>query len=192
MDISTLFLGSGFGLLVTLLAWGNLMREPRRDIIKLENECRQWLRLKKSDITPIFRGEDKDIKNEFRFSATDRIKALMTILGKGTITNKKELGTIRKIDDLNRERANLEEYYKKRYKLIIYLMISLFILGALAIYTEGSYLKVWDFNLEINKLYLLIVVIPIGFVIKNLIDVYRREERFVIQILDAWDSIEGK
>ena len=96
-----------------------------------------------------------------------------------------------KIDDLNRERANLEKYYKKRYQLILIFTLLVFILGLLAIYTEGHIVNIGSVNFPINMLYLIVILVPIGLIFKNLIDVYKREEKFIIQILDAWDSIEG-
>ena len=38
LDSFMLLFGMGFGLFVALLAWGNQLRTPRKEIMELENE----------------------------------------------------------------------------------------------------------------------------------------------------------
>jgi len=183
MDIPTLFLGSGFGLLIALLAWGNQMREPRKEIRNLENECRQWLRLNKEEITPLIR--------EGKYTTTDRMKSLMTLMGKRTINRSSQLVTIKKIEDLNKEWIKLDKLYKRRYQFSVFLMLVLFIFGGISLYTDTFFINLAEKQFSVNRLYFFPIVLIFLIILYNLIKTHLKEERFVIGILDAWDLIGG-
>ena len=50
MDLPTLLLGSGFALFVVLLAWGNQIREPRKETKHIEEEFRKEFHLQKEKL----------------------------------------------------------------------------------------------------------------------------------------------
>ena len=188
IDISTLFLGSGFGLFIALLAWGNQIREPRREIRNLESEFRKEFDLEKSEINPLIRDTDKKVK---KYSFMDTSIALISVMEKNTLPPKR-VELITKLKDLNKIREGLEKLYKSRYVLTFILTFLLFIFGSIALYTSDMTVNIPPLSVSINKLFLLNVLIIMFIIMMNLVLVYTKEETFIKKMSDISDDIEGK
>ena len=189
IDISTLFLGSGFGLFIALLAWGNQIREPRKEIRNLEYEFRTEFDLEKSEINPLIRDTDKKVK---KYSFMDTSLALISVMEKNTLQDAKRVKLLSKLKDLNKARKRLEKLYKSRYILTIILTFLLFIFGSLSLYTSETSIDIQSSSFSISGIYFLIVLIFMLVIMINLVIIYIREEIFIKMISGISDDIEGK
>ena len=189
MDISTLFLGSGFALFIALLAWGNQIREPRKEIRNLEYEFRNEFDLEKSEVNPLICNEDKNVK---KYTFMDTNMALISIMEKNTLRDAKRIKLLTKLKELNKIRAGLEKILKARYILTLVLTILLFIFGSLSLHSSEWTINIQSSSLSVNSIYLSIVLVMIFIITINLIATYLKEELFIKKMSDISDDIEGK
>ena len=190
MELSTLFLGSGFALFIALLAWGNQIREPRKEIRNLENEFRMEFDLNKSEVNPLIRDRDSK-KNVKKYTFTDTNLALISIMEKNTLQDAKRVGLLKKLKELNKTRQELENHYKGRYILTLILTFLLFIFGSISLYTSDMKIDIQPYSFSVNNIFFLIVLTVMVIITINLVIAYTKEEAFIKKMSDISDDIEG-
>ena len=121
LDLTGFFLGTAVALFITLLAWGNFIRRPREDLLKLEQKYIDTLGGKKKQILPLIRPYSTYTFNQQMNSILD-VWSDKKIKG----TDIKLSKEIRGLHDL---RKRLENQYAFRYFGTLSLIIISFVLG---------------------------------------------------------------
>jgi len=187
MDISTLFIGSGFALLIAFLAWGNQIRQPRKEIRELEEECINAYNLRKNEILPLMRNKDKNDK----YSTRDKLKSIISLVGQKKIRNAAQLDSLRRLGHLHDDCDKLNKLFIIRYRFAIVLMVSFYILGIISFYTKDLSLVFYIFDFNVDRIFIVIIFVIISFIIINLIVVHVSEEKFIDEMDKISDLIEG-
>lgn len=191
VDISTLLLGSGFALFIALLAWGNQIREPRKEIKQLEEEFRKEFDLKKSELNPLLRRSYENLTKSDKYTFMDEMTALISVMEKNTLKDGKDVNLLQQLKELNMTRCRLEKYYKNRYILSILLTFSFFILGIISIIGQNWKVTINEISYSMSGAYLIIVLFFVGIILINLIVTYYIEESFIDKIGEVSDLTES-
>ena len=188
-DITSLLLGSAFAFLLALLAWGDQIRKPRKEIMQLEENFRKEYNLKKEVTNPLIRKSYDDMKTSKRYSFLQQTKAMIDILENPKFKGKnvKLLEQFRKLHEI---RKKLEKEYSFRYLFSLWVCITLFILGAISVFTSDLFFYLFDTCININYVYLAIALIMAGVLIINFFITHKTEEKFMIEIYNIDDTLE--
>lgn len=187
MDISTLFLGSGFALFLVLLAWGNRIRESRRDVRELEDKFIKNFDTSKRTITPLVKESFKSVKKTPTEGFADMMSSLVEIMDK--IKEPKDVEVIDKFKEVFNLRNGLEKFYKTRYISAIIFTFLLFILGILSEYNGGVVIIGNPMlTYPLNYYYLGCFLGAVFFILIIMIIVYFKEENY-IELIEETDDI---
>lgn len=185
MDVFALLWGSGFALIIALLAWSNEIREPRKDIRQVEEDFANTFNLPKRKLKILIK---KSVKKEGETPINRLIKetsAVISIMGKfKTDEGPKGMAKLRDLFDM---RENIEKYYKFRYTLVIFLAFISFLLGSLAINHGKTPLIFWILNITYNHIYLGIFVLLVVILLIFIVIIYFKEEKIIKQIDEIYD-----
>ena len=132
MEISTLFWGSGFALFIAMLAWGNRIREPRKDVKELEILFIKNFETDKRTIRPLIKESYESLKKSPIEGFPDTIDSLVGIMDK--IENKEDVEVIEKFKRVDKLRKTLENFYKIRYLSSLLLTFFFILFGYSFIY----------------------------------------------------------
>ncbi|MBI2129460.1 hypothetical protein HYX19_03290 [Candidatus Woesearchaeota archaeon] len=191
LDFTNLLLGSAFGIFIALLAWGDQIRKPRKEIMELEETFRKEFNLKKSVTNPLIRKSYNSMQSSNRYSFLQQTKSMIQLLENPSIKgeNIKLLNQFRKLHGI---RQQLETDYTFRYIFSIWLCVILYSFGIISIYTNELTFSLFNITIEFNIVLLFIVIIMIGVLIHNFFIVHKGEELFVNEIYSTDDRIEVK
>jgi|SRR3989344_896996 len=191
LDITNLLLGSAFGIFIALLAWGDQIRKPRKEIMELEESFRKEFNLKKSVTNPLIRKSYDTMQSSGRYSFLQQTKSMIRLLENPSIKgeNIKLLNQFRKLHGI---RQQLESDYTFRYLFSIWLCIILYIFGIISIYTNELTFQLFNIITEFNIFLLFIVIIMIAVLIHNFFRTHEGEKLFVNEIYSTDDRIEVK
>jgi hypothetical protein len=176
-DFTTIFLGSGFALFIAILAWGDQIRSPRKEILRLEDIFREKFNLSKKNINPSLLKGYNIIKEASQSSFLIQTQAIIEIL------NSEKLGSydrqlLKDSLELQNLRKGLENFYNKRYLLTILTTIVLLILGILSISISFSY--------QMIIVSMSVSYIMVSFIILNIILTYFTEKTFIRKSLSIY------
>lgn len=185
MDTFTLFWGSGFALFIVLLAWGNEIRESRRDIRQVEEDFSNTFILPKRKLKILVK---KSVKKEGETPINRLIKetsAVISMMGKfKTDEGAKGMAKLRDLFDL---KENIEIYYKFRYILVIFLAFISFLLGSLAMNHGEVDFVFWILYITWNHIYLGIFASFIIILLMFVVIIYFKEEKIIKLIDEIYD-----
>jgi hypothetical protein len=167
MDIEGYLFGSGFGLLIVLLGWANQLTTKNQETKDLENQFLKKAKLLRSDFQKMI--------NEGGASE-DSFDKLMDLLFS---TERDHVRAFVKIKAIRSDVALLEKKYGRRFWLLTFLSILLFLTGIVSIMTPPEY-KLWMLAPSF---------ILIAFVFLNLIAIYRIEKRYTQTLNDAMEIL---
>jgi hypothetical protein len=185
MDLFTLLWGSGFALIIALLAWSNEIREPRKDIRQVEEDFANTFNLPKRKLKILIK---KSVKKEGETPINRLVKetsAVISIMGKFK-TDEGPKGMV-KIRDLFDMRENIEKYYKFRYILVIFLAFISFLLGSLAINHGQVQVIFWILNVTYNQIYQWIFFLLAILLLVSVVIIYFKEEKIIKLIDEIYD-----
>lgn len=183
-EVTNLLFGSAFGLFIALLAWGDQIRNPRKEITQLEEIFRKEFDLKKSTVSSLVKKSYDSEESSKKYTFLKQAESMIEILDNPKIKGE-SVSLLEKIRELHETRAKLEDNYRFRYLFSILMCISLFVFGMLSIFTETSTNKK-----GIECLYLIVILIFVFTLLVNFILTYRTENRFVNEINEISDEIE--
>lgn len=188
MELSTLFLGSGFALFITLLAWGNRIRESRSDIRKLEGRFIRNFDTDKRTITPLVKESFKSVKKSPTEGFADMMSSLVEIMD--NISEPKDVEVIDKFKDVFNFRNKLERFYKTRYISALIFTFLLFVLGILSEYNGSLIVENPLPTYPLNFYYLACFLTTVFFILIVMIIVYFKEEKYIV-LIEETDDIMG-
>jgi hypothetical protein len=121
-DIATFFLGTGVALTITLLAWGEQIRRPSKEIREIEDKFIHKYKVEKQALHTITQSDKKKQSNfsQFMSSLVSTIKKVPA--GKIELVNK--------LEKLQKIASDLETVLSYRYYFTIILSIALMVFGA--------------------------------------------------------------
>jgi len=167
LDITSLLLGSAFALFLTLLAWGDQIRNPRKEVTELEERFRTEFNIDKKVLNPLLRKSYDTLNCPKKYSFLEQTRSMISVLENKKLKgdNIKLLNIFRKLHDI---RKDLEKKYKFRYIFSIWFCVVLFILGIISLFTAESSFTLAKINLPINLIFLCIAIIFITiYIISN-------------------------
>jgi len=197
MALMELFFGSAFGLFIALLAWGDQIRKPRKEIMQLEERFRDEYNLPKQVTNPFIRKSYQTLQDSTKYSFLQQTKAMIKLLENPKMRkcNVKLLEEFRKLHEI---REGLEKKYRIRYFFSIGLCILLFVFSILS----GIYSNIFIIfklvelhkmaGINLNSLYFILVLVLIAIIITNLVTTYFKEEQFIKSLYEIDDKIEGR
>ena len=190
IDTTNLLLGSGFAIFITLLAWGDQLRQPRTEIMQLEESFRKEFDLKKRVTNPIIRKSYDSMSQSGRYTFLQQTKSVVALLDNKKLKdgNIKLLERFRRLHGI---RLMLEEKYRFRYFFTIFFCIYLFIAGIVSSFTADKLIHIRQFTIPIDYLLIGITLLIVAILIKNFIATYRKEDRFIEEINLMNDDIEA-
>jgi len=190
LDISNILLGTGFALFIALLAWGDLIRKPRKDVAELEDDFRKEFDLKKKYFNPLLHNNDESSADAPKYNFFDETKAMAGIIGNKKLKGK-NIKLLTEFKELNNIRYSLEKKYNFRYILSLYFLISLFVLGIISLFTQDISFVIYTVSIDISYMYLCLVTIFIIMFIYNFFSAHTTEDAFVAKIYEIDDKIEA-
>jgi len=165
-------LGVALALFISLLAWGDQIRKPKEELLIIEKNYFKNIKKEKTKILPLLRQSSKS-------SFQDRINTIFD-LGADKNISASDLELITKIKDLHKIRNKIENYYDNRYNTTIGLTVLSFFFGGLSFFLR----------LEINLVFLSIVIITIFYLLKNLHTTNKKEKLFFKKLYNILDKLE--
>jgi type IV secretory pathway TraG/TraD family ATPase VirD4 len=189
-DATSLFLGSAFALFLALLAWGDQIRKPKKEITELEDQFRKAFGVEKKIFNPLFRKTYDETKPSQKYSFLEQTKAMI-----GVLENKKLKGSnaalLNRFKELHDVRKDLEKKYTFRYLFTIWFCVGLFIFGLASIFTNEVMIKIYSANIQIVSIAMFICsLICITVIIINLLRTHNKENEFVTKLYAVEDAIE--
>jgi uncharacterized tellurite resistance protein B-like protein len=181
-------LGTAFGLFVALLAWGDQIRNPRKEITQLEEIFRKEFDLKKSTINPLIRKSYESEESSKKYTFLKQAESMTKILDSQRIKGD-NINLLEKVRNSQETRKKLENQYRFRYLFTILMCISLFAFGICSVVAEETEN---ESGLEFNYIYLIITFIFVGILLSNFILTYQTENKFITEINEISDEIEVK
>ena len=187
MDISTLFLGSGFAIFLALLAWGNKIREPRREIYEIEKLFLKKFKTNKKNINPLLKQTYEKMKNNEMENFLDTIGSLVSIMDE--IKQPEDVNIIEKFQEINTIRKKLEKLYKTRYILSLFFTFYLLLSGIISLFIGEIYYR--DIPIiTLNNCLLIIFIIFIYVLLTTMGIIYFKEEKFIKKIDETNDLMD--
>lgn len=190
MDISTLFWGSGFALFIAMLAWGNRIREPRRDVKELETLFIKNFETDKRTIRPLVKESYESLKKSPIEGFLETIDSLVEIMD--NIKSKEDVEVIEKFKEVDKLRKTLEKFYKIRYISSLLFTFFLFLLGVLSFYIGNIYLREPFLGIMSNQIYMFMFIIFVFIILTIIGIIYFLEEKFIVMIDETDDLLEVK
>ncbi len=178
MDISTLFLGSGFALFIAMLAWGNQIRLPREEIRNLEEKCRSKFKLKKNDIEGILDKKEPYTKYQ-NISYRERIKILIHAVDEGKIKKPEQIEALKTLNKNHETCKKMKRLYNIRFNLSVVLLLLFFIFGLLLMHFNDYYFVFQNYEFYLKNIVVYIVVSFCIIIIYNIIEIHLLEATFV-------------
>lgn len=178
VDISSIFIGSGFALLIALLAWGNQIRLPRGEIRELEDKCRTKFKFKKNDIEGILDKKEPYTKYQ-DISYRERIKILIHAVDEGKIKEPEQIEALKTLNKNHEICKKMKKLYNIQFDLSIVLLLLFFIFGILLMHFNDCYFIFRNYDFYLNNI---MVYTVIGFCIiitYNIIKIHLLEATFV-------------
>lgn len=166
-DVERFLLASGFALLVVLVGWANQISSKNKETKDLEADF-----LRKANL----KGDDyKKIVNE-RGATEESFNALVEFL---YTKNEEDLDIFDKIRHIKEDIPKLRDYYGRRFWLLLWMSISLFITGTIS------------FILPLNEKFWAIIpnLIFVAFLFFNLMKVHELEKRYTKNLSDAMEKL---
>ena len=188
MDIPTLLFGSGFALFLVLLAWGNRIREPRKDIRELEDQFIRSFKTTKRRIKPLIRETYEKIEGSSIESFIRVMDSFIEIMDH--VQTHEDATLIDNFKKVTALRNRLEELYKKRYILTFTATILSLLLGIFSLYNGSINLPDPIQNIYFDQIYLSAFYIFIFIILLMLIKIYIVEEKFILLIDETYDLVE--
>ena len=136
LEMFILFFGSGFGLFIALLAWGNQIKSPHSDIMDIENEFIKNYHLTKKSFIALIR-EKQLTKLDNKYSFGDKMSSIFEMIEKG-ITDSENINTLKEFQNYHIIRYYLENLYNTKYLLSLLLAYLLIISGIFTFYYSDS------------------------------------------------------
>lgn len=178
VDISSIFLGAGFALLIALLAWGNQIRLPREEIRNLEEKCRKSFKFKKKDIEGILDKKEQYTKYQ-NISYRERIKILIHAVDEGRINQPEQIEALKTLNKNHEICKKLKLLYNIRFNLSVALLLLFFIFGILLVYLNNYYIVFQNYNFYLKNGMIYVITIFCVVIIINIVKIYQLEATFV-------------
>ena len=178
IEISSIFLGSGFGLLIALLAWGNQIRLPREEIRNLEEKCKNKFKLKKKDIEGILDKKEPYTKYQ-NISYRERIKILIHAVDEGKIKEPEQIEALKTLNNNHEICKKMKKLYNIRFNLSVVLLILFFIFGILLIYFNDYFFVFQNIEFYFRNAAVFVIVGFCLIIIYNIIEIFLLEATFV-------------
>jgi len=178
IEISSIFLGSGFGLLIALLAWGNQIRLPREEIRNLEEKCKNKFKLKKKDIEGILDKKEPYTKYQ-NISYRERIKILIHAVDEGKIKEPEQIEALKTLNKNHEICKKMKKLYNIRFNLSVVLLILFFIFGILLIYFNDYFFVFQNIEFYFRNAAVFVIVGFCLIIIYNIIEIFLLEATFV-------------
>ena len=178
IEISSIFLGSGFGLLIALLAWGNQIRLPREEIRNLEEKCKNKFKLKKKDIEGILDKKEPYTKYQ-NISYRERIKILIHAVDEGKIKEPEQIEALKTLNKNHEICKKMKKLYNIRFNLSVVLLILFFIFGILLIYFNDYFFVFQNIEFYFRNAAVFVIVGFCLIIIYNIIEIFLVEATFV-------------
>lgn len=137
-------IGTGMALLLVLIGWSEQVKSWHKDTIEAEKEFSKSHNLKWKEIRPLIRTETLPVK---------KLKALNKLLIKKSLKEVQDVKIIEKLLTLDKERNQLENFYRIKYKLIFIMTILYFSSGIINYFIKDN-----------HKIKICIVQIPAEFI----------------------------
>jgi len=185
MEISILFLGSGFALFLVLLAWGNKIRAPRRDIRELESKFIDNFETDKRTIRPLVKKSYEKLDKSPMENFLDKMDSLVEIMD--NIKTEEDVEVIDQFKEVVTFGRRLEKFYKVRYLISLFFTFILFIIGLMSELTGKIKLNPPFSDYNLNAVYVFIFIILIFSILILMAVIYFLEEDFIVEI-DETDS----
>jgi len=184
LELTNFFLGTAVALFISILAWGNFIKEPREDLLKLEQKYVESLGEKRKKILPLIRPYSK-------YTFKEQMSAALEVWSNEKVQNT-DIQLFKEIKELHNIRKKLEIQYSFRYFGTILLMIFCFIIGILS---ELSGEKSWiiikgGIIITNNWFFIFIFLISILIMIINCLSIYFKENKFAKKLFEALDKTE--
>lgn len=182
LELIGFFFGTGIALFISLLAWGNFIKQPREDLLKLEERYIGSLGSKKEKVLPLIRPY-----------STHTFKQQMTAvldIWSDKKTKGKDIKLSNEIRTLHGLREKLEFQYAFRYLSTLFFTIVSFALGIFSsLYGEIS----WNFyntkfSIINNWLFLSIFLSIVLIMLMNSLIIYFKENKFAKTLFEATDK----
>ena len=163
-DLATFFLGTGVALTITLLAWGEQIRRPSKEIREIEEKFIHRYKVEKQDLQAITQS-DKKKQSDFSQVMSSVVSTI-----KKVPASKIEL--VKKIEKLQKIASKLETVLSYRYYFTIIFSIALMAFGAIALFVEEVVYTVDSVSVGMAVIFFIITLL--GFVAILLSLVYSR------------------
>jgi hypothetical protein len=167
MDIGGYLFGSGFGLLIVLLGWGDQLTTKNQETKDLQEQFRKKARLHKEDLQGMIADGGA---TEQSFSAM--VDFLFS-------KEEKHLELFEKLKGIKKDLVALDKRYNRRYWLLTSLSLTLFTTGIISLLISADY-KFW---------LLAPSLLLIALVFVNLIGVYNLEKKYTKNLNKAMESL---
>lgn len=182
IDTINLLFGSGFAVFIALLAWGNQIRGPRKEVMQLEEAFRKEFSINKSTSNALIK-ESFDKKKSAKFTFLQQTKAVLDVFDNPDVGDK-DYSLFKQFQKLHGIRKQLEKDYKFRYLASVWLCIALFI-ATILVYFLSAFIY-------IENIIILLIFLHIGIIIYNFFRTYKGENIFIDEISKINDNIEVK
>lgn len=180
MEANAFLFGTGVALFIALLAWGDLIRKPRENLLELENKYINQLGEKKASILPLLRPYTK-------YGFTKQMGSIIKLSRSGKIKDI-EVELMDKIQSLHDYGYHIEKFYNFRYfSVMLFTLTSLF-LGIMSSFIGFN--KINILNWTYNDIFVGIVLVFIGVISVSMIICYFYEKKFAEELNSASDEIE--
>jgi hypothetical protein len=181
LELTGFFLGTAIALFISILAWGNFIKQPREDLLKLEEKYIESLGIKKTQILPLIRPYSTHTFKQQMNAVLDLWSSKKAKGEDAKLSN--EIRTLHKL------REKLEVQYAFRYLGTIFLILISFILGVLSsIYGEISW-NIYKTEISIVNNWMLfsIFIIIVFLMLVNSLMIYFKENTFAKTLFETTD-----
>lgn len=187
-ELINLFLGSGFALFVALLAWGNQLKQPRKEVLTLENSFRKEYHLPKSVTNSLTKKQYDELRDSSSISFLDQAKAMGDLIEKNVDDGAIEI--LNKFNRVHDIRLRLERAYNFRYNFSLILCVFLFIFGVVSAFTQDVVFNLFKKTFSFNLFFLFIVLCFVALLIYNMFWTHKKEQVFIESLINIDENIE--
>lgn len=167
MDIGGFLLASGFALLIVLLGWASQITSKSKEIKELEGKFLKKAKLKRDDYKKMIKEGG---------TTEDSFTAVVDFLYS---SEKENVEIFEKIKRIREGLQSLDNKYSRRFWILLFMSISLFICGAIAFFLHSEH-KFWA--LIPNFIFVIIVFC-------NLVKVHNLEKQYIKNISEAMEKL---
>ena len=189
-EFSVLCLQASIALLIALLAWGNQIRQPRREVATIEQKFLTKLGKKLREVAPIIHDAHNTQGGTQRYTFSEEFKAIVGLLDARQL-GASNVDTIEGLKRVDSTRRRLENQYDRRYFLTIALTIQFGLSGLLSFYYGiATILTVRQLSVSLIDVLALGLAGVILVIISNLVSGYLLENRLLKQLQVVGESMD--